>query len=189
MLTDHNPPPTGEEKKVVAALLGKLYISPASTESLIRELYAEVSAAVERNLIPEAVGRNALYKIHVSLGKIVNSLDQQQEAGRRRSTMSRSVSLAPSEQGGNTRAGTAAPEDRAAVGPSEPRIKEEDEEEEEGERESVVSKAGEGEGEDDDGGDSSNEGTVIQNTSKAEPQEGDSIVSELLDDDGDTVMS
>lgn len=129
------------------------------------------------------MGRNALYKIHVSLGKIVNNLDQQQEAGRRRSTMSRSVSLAPSEQGiaAGGRAGTAAPEDRTAVGPSEPRIKEEEEEE----VASVVSKADEKYDDDDN---DSNEGTVIQNTTKTEPQEGDSLVSELLDDDGDTVM-
>lgn len=171
--------PTEEEKKVVAALLGKLYISPASTESLIRELYTEVSEAVETNLISDTTGRNALYKIHVSLGKIVNSLDQQAEAGRRRSTMSRSVSLAPDEAGVSAggRSGTAVPEDRTAAGPSEPQIKEEDEEDE-----SIVSQAGE-----DDDGDKSDD-TVIQNTTKTEPQDGDSLVSELLDDDGDTVM-
>lgn len=154
-----------------------MYVSPASTESLVRELYAEATDTIAANPVREATGRNALYKIHVSLGKIVNNLDQQQEAGRRRSTMSRSVSLAPSEQDG--RAGTAAPEDRTAVEPSEPRIKEEDEDDE-----SVVSKADEDKDDDDD----SNEGTVIQTTPKAEPQDGDSIVSELLDDDGDTIM-
>lgn len=132
------------------------------------------------------MGRNALYKIHVSLGKIVNSLDQQLEAGRRRSTMSRSVSLGPDEHsvaavGG--RAGTAAPEDRAAVEPSEPRIKEEDEEEEKEGVQNAVSRA------DENDDDSSGEGTVVQNTTtKTEPQEGDSLVSELLDDDGDTIM-
>lgn len=127
------------------------------------------------------MGRNALYKIHVSLGKIVNNLDQQQEAGRRRSTTSRSVSLAPSEQGiaAGGHAGTAAPEDCTAVGPSEPRIKEEEEE-----AASAVSKADDNDDDDND----SNEGTVIQNTTKTEPQEGDSLVSELLDDDGDTIM-
>lgn len=65
---------TGEEKKIIAPLLAKLHISSASTESLIRELYDEVSAAIEEKLIGDATGRNALFKIHVSLGKIVNSL-------------------------------------------------------------------------------------------------------------------
>ncbi|ROV99002.1 hypothetical protein VSDG_03799 [Cytospora chrysosperma] len=124
-----------EEKKVVAALLGKLYISPASTEEKLRELYAEVSEAVETNLISDTTGRNALYKIHVSLGKIVNGLDQQQEAGLRRSTPSRSVSLAPDEVANRTAAATA--EER---------------------------------------------------TNEDAATEGDSLVDELLDDDGDTVM-
>ncbi|KAF3770442.1 hypothetical protein M406DRAFT_59453 [Cryphonectria parasitica EP155] len=155
-----------EEKKVVAALLGKLYISPASTEEKIRELYTEVSEAVEMNLISDTTGRNALYKIHVSLGKIVNTLDQAKESGRRRSTMSRSVSLGPDVHVG---AGAGAgPSARGAT--AEPRIKEEDE---------------------DDDGDGLNEGTVIQNmdvTTKTEPGDDDSLVSELLDDDGDTIM-
>jgi len=63
-----------EEKKALAPLLGKLHISAASTESNIRALYSEVSAAIDDKLIADATGRNALFKIHVSLGKIVNSL-------------------------------------------------------------------------------------------------------------------
>jgi len=63
-----------EEKKSLAPLLGKLHISAASTESNIRALYSEVSAAIDDKLIADATGRNALFKIHVSLGKIVNSL-------------------------------------------------------------------------------------------------------------------
>ena len=65
---------TEEEKKALAPLLGKLHISAASTESNIRALYTEVSAAIDDKLIADATGRNALFKIHVSLGKIVNSL-------------------------------------------------------------------------------------------------------------------
>lgn len=65
-----------EEKKVLAPLLAKLHISPASTEELLREMYDEVTAAVDGKLISDATGRNALYKIHVSLGKIVNSLTE-----------------------------------------------------------------------------------------------------------------
>ncbi|KAI1773694.1 condensin subunit Cnd3 [Hypoxylon cercidicola] len=84
-----------EEKKVIAPLLGKLYISPASTEDKIRDLYEDVSTAVEENLLSDATGRNALYKIHVSLGKIVNQLGEQDKMSRR--SGSRSVSLAPSD--------------------------------------------------------------------------------------------
>jgi condensin complex subunit 3 len=67
-----------EEKKVLAPLLGKIHVSPASTEQKIRELYSEVSTAVDEKVIADATGRNALYKIHVSLGKIVNSLGEKQ---------------------------------------------------------------------------------------------------------------
>ncbi|POS77918.1 subunit of condensin complex [Diaporthe helianthi] len=154
-----------DEKKVVAALLGKLYISPASTEEKLRELYAEVSDAVETNLISDTTGRNALYKIHVSLGKIVNNLDQQKEAGFRRSTASRSVSLAPEP---------AEAEDRTMVG--QPRIKEEEEEEEEEDNESRLE------------ADDSNDTIKPKSEDAAEPGDGDSLVSELLDDDGDTIM-
>ncbi|KAH8781393.1 nuclear condensing complex subunit [Diaporthe sp. PMI_573] len=151
-----------DEKKVVAALLGKLYISPASTEEKLRELYAEVSDAVGTNLISDTTGRNALYKIHVSLGKIVNNLDQQKEAGFRRSTASRSVSLAPEP----------AAEDRTMVG-QEPRIKEEEEEEDNESRLEA---------------DDSNDTVKPKSEDATEAGDGDSLVSELLDDDGDTIM-
>ncbi|KAI1362235.1 nuclear condensing complex subunit [Xylaria arbuscula] len=81
-----------EEKKVIAPLLGKLYVSPTSSEEKIRTLYEDVSAAVDDNLLNDATGRNALYKIHVSLGKIVNSLNEGDKMSRR----SRSVSVANS---------------------------------------------------------------------------------------------
>jgi len=61
---------------VLGPLLGKLHVSPASTEDKIREVYADVSSAVDDKLIADATGRNALFKIHVSLGKIVNTLDK-----------------------------------------------------------------------------------------------------------------
>lgn len=179
---------TEDEKKTVAALLGKLYISPSSTEEKIRELYAEVSDAVETNLISDTTGRNALYKIHVSLGKIVNTLDQAQEAGaRRRSTLSRSVSLGPDEHhhvGAGQGGGGVA--NRGAT--AEPQIKEEEEEEEEADMTVRGAGAGEQDG-DGDGNSSAEEGTVIQNTTAAAGDDGDSLVSELLDDDGDTIMS
>lgn len=73
---------TEEEKKLLAGLLGKLYISPGSSEDRLREAYTEVSDAVEDGLLTDATSRNSLYKIHVSLGKIVNTLDEQQPAAR-----------------------------------------------------------------------------------------------------------
>ncbi|KAI0156636.1 condensin subunit Cnd3 [Hypoxylon sp. FL1284] len=109
-----------EEKKVVAPLLGKLYISPASTEDKIRDLYEDVSSAVEENFLSDATSRNALYKIHVSLGKIVNQLGEQDKMSRR--SGSRSVSLAPSDEKTVTEDATVVPE---------PAIEEEQEEEQE----------------------------------------------------------
>ncbi|KAI1085892.1 condensin subunit Cnd3 [Whalleya microplaca] len=85
-----------EEKKVIAPLLGKLYISPTSSEDKIRSLYEDVSAAVEENLLSDATSRNALYKIHVSLGKIVNQLGEQDKMSRR--SASRSVSVVPEDK-------------------------------------------------------------------------------------------
>ncbi|KAI6249110.1 Condensin complex subunit 3 [Erysiphe necator] len=61
-----------EEKKALASLLGKLHISPGSTVNLLRETFNLVSKAIDENLFNDATSRNALYKIHVSLGKIVN---------------------------------------------------------------------------------------------------------------------
>ncbi|KAH7308202.1 putative nuclear condensin complex subunit 3 [Stachybotrys elegans] len=101
-----------DEKKLLASLLGKLHVSPGSTEEKIRDAYAEVSAAVEEGLVSDATSRNALYKIHVSLGKIVNHLDEQVPANRR---TSRSVSILTDRP---------AAEEKAAS--EEPSIKEEE---------------------------------------------------------------
>ncbi|KAJ4175066.1 chromosome condensation complex Condensin, subunit G [Fusarium falciforme] len=106
-----------DEKKLLATLLGKLHVSPGSTEEKLREAYTEVSVAVEDGLLSDATSRNALYKIHVSLGKIVNALDdQQQQPPYRRSSRSTSVTL-----------DRQTPEEEKSV-VSEPRIKEEEEE-------------------------------------------------------------
>lgn len=67
-----------EEKKLVASLLSKLYISSGSSEDRLREAYTEVSCAVDDGILTDTTSRNALYKVHVSLGKIVNGLDEQQ---------------------------------------------------------------------------------------------------------------
>ncbi|KPM37591.1 Condensin complex subunit 3 [Neonectria ditissima] len=115
---------TKEEKKLVATLLGKLHMSPGSTEEKLRETYIEVSAAVEDGILSDATSRNALYKAHVSLGKIVNALDEQQPNQRR---TSRSVSLNPERQQS---------EEKTVV--EEPRIKEEDEDEDEDTSEGTI---------------------------------------------------
>ncbi|KAK4250522.1 condensin subunit Cnd3-like protein [Corynascus novoguineensis] len=93
-----------EEKRIIAALLGKLYVSPASSEDKTREVYAVISEAVENQLVSDTTSRNALYKIHVSLGKIVNSLESAAAAepgggGKYRRSVSRasSVGVTPSE--------------------------------------------------------------------------------------------
>ena len=147
---------------MLAPLLGKLYISPSSSEEKIRDVYAEVCDAVEHNLLSDATGRNALYKIHVSLGKIVNNLDAQEAAagGPGARAFSRSASAAVEDK--------TVVEDRTVVPDAD--IKEEAEEEE-----------------DDDAaeeGDSvAEEITVVQGGGE------DSLVSELLDADGDTEMT
>ncbi|PON21708.1 condensin complex subunit 3 [Trichoderma gamsii] len=87
------------EKKLVAGLLGKLYVSPTSSEEKLRESYGIVSEAVEEGLVTDTTGRNALYKIHVSLGKIVNSLEEQRPAQNRdgRSTSETAERSTPEE--------------------------------------------------------------------------------------------
>ncbi|QPG95733.1 hypothetical protein C2857_001860 [Epichloe festucae Fl1] len=101
-----------EEKKLVAGLLGKLHVSSSSSDVKIRDLYAAVSEAVQDGLVSDATSRNSLYKIHVSLGKIVNSMNDQQQSNRR---TSRSVSVNMERQ---------PTEERTIV--EEPKIKEED---------------------------------------------------------------
>lgn len=48
-------------------------------------MYDEVSAAVDDKSLSDATGRNALYKIHVSLGKIVNGFTEKASKGRKSS--------------------------------------------------------------------------------------------------------
>lgn len=93
----------------MAGLLGKLYVSPASSEDKIRETYEEVCIGVEESVVTDAPSKNSLYKIHVSLGKIVNALDEQQP-------QRRSSSALPDAQPYESKTGT-----------EEPVIKEEDE--------------------------------------------------------------
>ncbi|KAG6001783.1 hypothetical protein E4U21_003800 [Claviceps maximensis] len=101
-----------EEKKLLVGLLGKLYVSPSSSEAKLRDLYAAISDAVQDGLVNDATSRNSLYKIHISLGKIVNSMDDHQQSQRR---ASRSASIVKERQ---------TTEERTIV--EEPNIKEEE---------------------------------------------------------------
>ncbi|ROT38811.1 condensin subunit Cnd3 [Sodiomyces alkalinus F11] len=85
-----------EEKKVVSPLLGKLYISASSSEDKIREAYEEVTIAVNDKLVTDTAGRNALNKLHLSLGKIITALGGGTGGESRRA--SRSVSVAGEER-------------------------------------------------------------------------------------------
>ncbi|KAI1145638.1 ARM repeat-containing protein [Nemania diffusa] len=159
-----------EEKKIVAPLLGKLYISPASTEEKLRTLYEDVSIGVDDNLLTDATGRNALYKIHVSLGKIVNALAEGDKMSRR----SRSVSVAHSVTTAATTADRTVTDDgeddiTVVVGRREEdaTVLEDVKEEEEGDGD------GEGEGEDKGEGDGD---TVVRK------EEENELVDELLSD-------
>lgn len=161
---------TEEEKKIVAPLLGKLYISPASTEEKLRTLYEDVSIGVDDNLLTDATGRNALYKIHVSLGKIVNALAEGDKMSRR----SRSVSVAHSVTTAATTADRTVTDDgeddiTVVVGRREEdaTVLEDVKEEEEGDGD------GEGEGEDKGEGDGD---TVVRK------EEENELVDELLSD-------
>ncbi|KAL6921361.1 hypothetical protein ACHAPO_004934 [Fusarium lateritium] len=104
-----------EEKKILASLLGKLHVSPGSSKEKLREAYQEVSIAVEDGLLSDATSRNQLYKIHVSLGKIVNTLDEQQQPTYRRASRSTSILTDRQSTEGDTSIA------------DEPSIKEEDE--------------------------------------------------------------
>lgn len=82
-------------------------MSPASSEERLRNLYEEVSATVDDGLLADnTTGRNALYKLHVSLGKIVNALDKDKEKTPVPSSR-RSVSAAPSTASAVTAASAA----------------------------------------------------------------------------------
>jgi condensin complex subunit 3 len=146
-----------EEKKVLGPLLGKIHVSPASTEEKIREVYDEVSIAVDDKLISDAAGRNALYKIHVSLGKIVNGLGD-----RRKSSI---------------------PDGRMSMAPEEKTDIDEDEDVDVDEK-TVMNVAPTIE-EDEEAEDDDNEETVMGNATTSKRQPRDSLVDELLSDDDD----
>ncbi|QSZ32624.1 hypothetical protein DSL72_002203 [Monilinia vaccinii-corymbosi] len=189
-----------EEKKTLTPLLAKLHISPASSEDKLRATYEEISEAVEnKKLGLDATGRNALFKIHVTLGKIVNALaekDMKEESVlrggsvMRESVRSESVPLGTSGGSNASRAGSLGVE--KTRGPEvimENPVKVE-----------IVKEEDEKENAEDD--DDSSEGTIVaaeQETTIVAPEDDDdeslleqqlrdSLVESLLDDDGDIEM-
>lgn len=153
---------------------------------------------VDHPPLTDAPSRNALYKIHVSLGKIINALDAAAASApgagyaNSRRSMSRSVSVAPSEapstSGRTSNAGAVLLNDEEV-------IKEEEEDESMGDL-----TATEGDGGDDDGDD-----TIVAPTSRnareKTPATGrssrastatgtgdDSLVDDLLSEEDDTTM-
>ncbi|CAG8957179.1 hypothetical protein HYFRA_00009380 [Hymenoscyphus fraxineus] len=171
-----------EEKKTLSPLLAKLHISPASTEQLIKEVYEEVSVAIDEKLIPDATGRNALFKIHVSLGKIVNALTEREKSVPFSSSVG-AGSLSGSVGPGSLR-GSVGP--RSRMGSAAPSAGDETE----GDRTVIKGEAEEGEKEGLDKVEEGEEsdGTVVPDT--AGKARRDSLVESLLsDDDGDTEMT
>ncbi|TEY87496.1 hypothetical protein BOTCAL_0001g00220 [Botryotinia calthae] len=183
-----------EEKKTLTPLLAKLHISPASSEDKLRATYEEVTEAVEnKKLGLDATGRNALFKIHVTLGKIVNSFAEkdarEESVFRGGSVMRDSVRGESVPLGDSNRSRAGSVESKKSRGPEvimDNRIKMESVEEDE-----------EGNAEEEDVNES--EGTVVADQEKAivppdeeesllEQQLQDSLVESLLDDDGDIEM-
>ncbi|KAF7945282.1 hypothetical protein EAE96_010060 [Botrytis aclada] len=183
-----------EEKKTLTPLLAKLHISPASSEDKLRATYEEVTDAVEnKKLGLDATGRNALFKIHVTLGKIVNSLAEkdvrEESVLRGGSVMRDSVRGESVPLGDSNRSRAGSVESKKSRGPEvimENPIKMEsvEEDEEENAEEEDVDES---------------EGTVVAEQEKTivppdeeesllEQQLQDSLVESLLDDDGDIEM-
>jgi condensin complex subunit 3 len=141
---------------MLAPLLAKLHISPTSTEELIREVYEVVTLAVDdKKLSLDATGRNSLYKIHVSLGKIVNSLNEKEkDAAKEKGRGSRKSSVTPSVLAG----GDEDSEDKTEL----PVVKDVGEEEEE-------------------------EATIVGSAGSGKRDTRDSLVEDLLSEDGGDV--
>lgn len=155
---------TGEEKKTLAPLLAKLHISPASTPALLKDVYSEASIAIEDKLISDATGRNALFKIHVSLGKIANTLKDKELADEREMTLA----FRGSTRGTTSRKSSVAP----SLAVEESVLDEEDKPELVGVKEE----------------EEESEGTVMGDDTAKVAVKGDELLEELLSD-GDVEMS
>lgn len=189
MGANKNDSGTEEEKKVIAALLGKLYVSPTSSEDKLQDVYELASEAVNGRGLADATSRNALLKLHAAVGKIVNARggcaehDDVTVMGARRSVSS---STTASVAGGGAAAGRAGTRSvsaaTAASAATDATVMERDEDGEGADR-TVVPRGDETTvmiGRDVDDEDDSVEGTVIHN---ANVQDEDSLVDDLLSDE------
>ncbi|RDW88233.1 hypothetical protein BP6252_00265 [Coleophoma cylindrospora] len=163
---------TKEEKKVLAPLFGKLYISPTSTESKIRETYQEICTAVDEKLISDATGRNSLYKIHVSLGKIVNALTEKEKVSGRKSVLGQSIRSSVERSSVERSSVGRSSAERSIVDPDDKTVMEDDDRSEATMRAESVAKTVE-----------DDEGTIVPDADTTK----DSLVDDLLSDDEDTI--
>lgn len=166
---------------MLAPLLGKLYVSPASSEDKIRDLYEDCTEAIEAKLVADTTGKNALFKIQTSLGKIVNALNESANAANAtilggrltpsRRSASRSVSVvssvAPSRGGGDA-------DDRTSMS-----VMDEEDDREDAD-DTVVARVGRADQTDMYDDADSGEVTAVP---RQGANEGDSLVSEALTDE------
>ena len=64
---------TGEEKKAIMGMLGKLYISSTSDLDKLQYVAALVAEGIDEKIADDAVSRNALNKLYVALNKAVGN--------------------------------------------------------------------------------------------------------------------
>ncbi|KAI9846360.1 MAG: hypothetical protein M1837_004213 [Sclerophora amabilis] len=65
-----------DERKVFTSMLGKMHISPNSTADKLRAVHELVTQAIDNHLVSDAPGRNALSKLQIALGKIVEDSEE-----------------------------------------------------------------------------------------------------------------
>jgi len=60
-------------------MLGKLYIPKEANRDALKGCYERVTVAMEKNVAVDAVSRNMLNKMEVTLGKIVSELGEEED--------------------------------------------------------------------------------------------------------------
>ncbi|KAL7270925.1 chromosome condensation complex Condensin, subunit G [Rhizina undulata] len=68
-----------DEKKILIAMLSKLHIPATAPAETLRAVYELVADAIESKIATDAPSRNALNKLEVTLGKIVGSLENEDD--------------------------------------------------------------------------------------------------------------
>jgi condensin complex subunit 3 len=63
-----------EEKKALCSMLTKLYITAEADADKLKELYEEVSDAVNGKVVSDALSKSALNRFEQSMSKIVGSM-------------------------------------------------------------------------------------------------------------------